>query len=196
MCVGTTPECPLRSTWGTSLGEDKFGAGARILNTKVARRARAGQTLPQGVDPTGGDPRRDPTPKGGGGGYSPPNCRTPLGVTHWLAAAPVVDPVLHNGRAPFSSTPRRGCMRREGTSEVAPEAVRQAVGGGCRSGWGFHKAVLQHLNCWHSSPWPPVPASMAFVTDSNRPKPLWQRPRTACPTASGAAWRGNGAGRG
>ena len=21
--------------------------------------------------------------------YSPPNCRTPLGVTHWLAAAPV-----------------------------------------------------------------------------------------------------------
>ena len=22
--------------------------------------------------------------------YSPPNCRTPLGVTHWLAAAPVI----------------------------------------------------------------------------------------------------------
>ena len=22
--------------------------------------------------------------------YSPPNCRTPLGVTHWLAAAPVM----------------------------------------------------------------------------------------------------------
>ena len=27
------------STWGTSLGEDKLGARARILNTKVARRA-------------------------------------------------------------------------------------------------------------------------------------------------------------
>ena len=27
-------------------------------------------------------------------------------------------------------------MRTEGTSEVAPEAVREAVGGGCRSGWG------------------------------------------------------------
>ena len=30
----------------------------------------------------------------------------------------------------------KGCSRREGASEVAPEAVRQAVGGGCQSGWG------------------------------------------------------------
>ena len=30
----------------------------------------------------------------------------------------------------------QGCVRREGTSEAAPKAVRQAVGGGCRSGWG------------------------------------------------------------
>ena len=30
----------------------------------------------------------------------------------------------------------KGCIRRERTSEAAPEAVRQAVGGGCRSGWG------------------------------------------------------------
>ena len=29
-----------------------------------------------------------------------------------------------------------GCIRRAGTSEAAPEAVRQAVGGGCQSGWG------------------------------------------------------------
>ena len=28
------------------------------------------------------------------------------------------------------------CIRREGTSEAVPEAVRQAVGGGCPSGWG------------------------------------------------------------
>ena len=27
-------------------------------------------------------------------------------------------------------------IRRESTSEVAIEAVRQAVGGGCESGWG------------------------------------------------------------
>ena len=32
----------VRSTWGTSLGGDKLGARDRILNTKVARRARAG----------------------------------------------------------------------------------------------------------------------------------------------------------
>ena len=30
----------------------------------------------------------------------------------------------------------QGCIRKEGTSEVAPEAVRQAVGGDCPSGWG------------------------------------------------------------
>ena len=40
----------------------------------------------------GGGPT--PTPSEGGGGpppppYSPPNCGTPLGVTHWLVAAPV-----------------------------------------------------------------------------------------------------------
>ena len=36
----------VRSTWGTSLGEDKLGARDKILNTKVARRACAGQTFP------------------------------------------------------------------------------------------------------------------------------------------------------
>ena len=36
----------VRSTWGTSQGEDKLGARDRILNTKVARRACAGQTHP------------------------------------------------------------------------------------------------------------------------------------------------------
>ena len=36
----------VRSTWGTSQGEDKPGARDKILTTKVARRARAGQTFP------------------------------------------------------------------------------------------------------------------------------------------------------
>ena len=36
----------VRSTQGTSLGEDKLGARDKILNTKVARRACAGQTFP------------------------------------------------------------------------------------------------------------------------------------------------------
>ena len=31
---------PVRSTWGTSLGEDEIGARAKILNTKVVRWAR------------------------------------------------------------------------------------------------------------------------------------------------------------
>ena len=42
----------------------------------------------------------------------------------------------------------------------------------------------------HAQPLSPsrqVPASMAFVTDSNRPQPLRQPPPTACLTASGAA---------
>ena len=30
----------------------------------------------------------------------------------------------------------QGCIGREGASEASPEAVRQAVGGGCHSGWG------------------------------------------------------------
>ena len=37
------------------------------------------------------------------------------------------------------------------------------------------------------SPCRQVPASMAVVTDSNRPQPLWQPPPTACLTAAGAA---------
>ena len=36
----------VRSTWGTSQGEDKLEAKDKILNTKVARRTCAGQTFP------------------------------------------------------------------------------------------------------------------------------------------------------
>ena len=44
----------LRSTWGTSQGEAKPGARDKILDTKVARRACAGQTFPQGRTCGGG----------------------------------------------------------------------------------------------------------------------------------------------
>ena len=43
----------------------------------------------------------------------------------------------------------------------------------------------------YAQPLPPerqVPASMAFVTGSNRPQPVWQPPPTACLTASGTAF--------
>ena len=36
----------------------------------------------------------------------------------------------------WSPPPPQGCIRREAAAEAAPEAVRQAVGGDCRSGWG------------------------------------------------------------
>ena len=38
-CYGGKVYGPTWSTWGTSLGEDKFGARASIINTNVARRA-------------------------------------------------------------------------------------------------------------------------------------------------------------
>ena len=49
-----------------------------------------------------------PPPPSEGGGcppppYSPPNCRTPLGVTHWLAPAPV--PTTQTGAGGSQSRP-------------------------------------------------------------------------------------------
>ena len=41
-----------------------------------------------------------------------------------------------NSAGPRTLTNPQGCSRREETSEGAPEAVRQAVGGGCQSAWG------------------------------------------------------------
>ena len=55
-------------------------------------------------------------------------------------------------------------------------------------GGGGHPSPLQGPA--YAQPLSPerlVPVSMAFVTDSNRPQPLWQPPPTACLTASGAA---------
>ena len=44
----------------------------------------------------------------------------------------------------------QGCIRRKGASEAAPEAVRQAVGGGCRSGWG---RLLSVTNAIEAGTW-------------------------------------------
>ena len=48
--------------------------------------------------------------------------------------------------------PPQGCIRREGTSGVAPEAVRQAVGGGCQSGW---MQLLSVTNAIETGTWRP-----------------------------------------
>ena len=43
-----------------------------------------------------------------------------------------------------------GCIEREGASEAAPQAVRQAVGGGCQSGWG---RLLSVTNAIEAGTW-------------------------------------------
>ena len=50
------------------------------------------------------------------------------------------------GTQQMCMTHPQGCIRREGTSEAAPEAVRQAVGGGCQSGWGRLLSVTNAID--------------------------------------------------
>ena len=45
------------------------------------------------------------------------------------------DPSAHVLWAPLQPS-TQGRIRREGTSEAAPDVIRQAVGGGCQSSWG------------------------------------------------------------
>ena len=61
--------------WGTHRPPPPPGGGGRRLTARPAD--------PQGLgQPGGGEGFPPPS-------HSPPNCRTPLGVTHWLAVAPV-----------------------------------------------------------------------------------------------------------
>ena len=55
---------------------------------------------------------------------------------------------------------RPGCVRREGTSEAAPEAVGQAVGGGCQSGWG---RLLSVTNAIETGTWRQGDSSQALA---------------------------------
>ena len=64
--------------------------------------------------------------------------RTSLFVTGWYGSA---DGYMGKGQ---------GCIRREGTSEPAPEAVGQAVGGGYESGWG---RLLSATNAIEAGTW-------------------------------------------
>ena len=79
-----------------------FCVAGRLRFVFRLRRLRSCTAFTPPPGSTGADPGQDPTPKGGV--YPPSPCRTPLGVTHWLAAAPVpgscssVDPVLCIGR--------------------------------------------------------------------------------------------------
>ena len=57
---------------------------------------------------------------------------------------------LVRGGGGVQAAEAQGCLRREGTSEAAPEAVRQAVGGGCQSGWG---RLLSDTNAIEAGTW-------------------------------------------
>ena len=78
-------------------------------------------------------------------------------------------------------------IRREGTSEAAPEAVRQAVGGGCQGGWG---AVTVGYKChrsrhlasggrWLGIGWAPWGAGGGGYLPPFQCTPLPQRRRTS-----------------
>ena len=54
-------------------------------------------------------------------------------------------PLFARFRCDFSCPLGQGCIRREGASEVALGAVRQAVGGGCRIGWRRLLSVLNAI---------------------------------------------------
>ena len=56
--------------------------------------------------------------------------------------------ITHPGRVVYLT---QGCIRREGTSEAAPAAVRQAVGGGCQSGGGRLLSVTKAGGCHWAS---------------------------------------------
>ena len=58
-------------------------------------------------------------------------------VNRWPAKQTGGGPAKQPAAAIFFGGGGQGCIRREGPSEAAPEAARQAVGGGgCQSGWG------------------------------------------------------------
>ena len=62
--------------------------------------------------------------------------RSSLRMLRWVAAfCRPLRPVLL--LVSFPRSPPQGCITRDRASDAAPEAGRQAVGGGCQSGWGL-----------------------------------------------------------
>ena len=81
-----------------------------------ARRPTARPADPQGL----GQPRGGSPPP-----YSPQNCRTPLGVTHWLAAAPV-----SYGVRPFQYFPAAPAPPQSETLRIADQRREVLCSGG------------------------------------------------------------------
>ena len=70
-------------------------------------------------------------------GVGPKSSCTKNGLTRFSRWYPArVTLVWRGGGGGGAGGVSQGCIRRERASEAAPEAVRQAVGGGRQSGWG------------------------------------------------------------
>ena len=89
-----------------------------LLALCVCALGRGLTEMVRGLGQRGGGP---PPPSEGGGGspppYSPPNCRTPLGVTHWLAAAPMC---RCSRRAPSLHTLGTSSFQARGGGSIEP----------------------------------------------------------------------------
>ena len=120
---------PVQSTWGTSLGEDKLGARARILNTKVVHWARPRQLFPLW---RGGNSRLGPlirsiwggTPPKTAASAPPPRDAASLGVQN----CPAYPPPLGGGL--LSGASQRGAGGRalaSGASVPAPAFLTHAL---------------------------------------------------------------------
>ena len=78
------------------------------------------------------------TLEGGGGGIGDPNPR-PKAAGVFPTGHPEISVSGRKRlwqRLAGEGGGKQGCSRKEGTSKAAPEAVGQAVGGVCQSGWG------------------------------------------------------------
>ena len=100
--------------------------------------------------------------------------------------------------------PPEGCIGREGTSEAAPEVVRQAVGGSCQSGWGRLLSVTNAIEAgtypdfWVPDP-PPPPllirpsAEGLILADVVRVQRIRGPHTEFCLTTQHLPWAGRGA---
>ena len=64
-------------------------------------------------------------------------------ILQWEGVGPFLVHKILGPRPPLPPPPPQGCIRRGGASEAVPEAVRQAVGGGCQPACPCPRSVLE-----------------------------------------------------
>ena len=107
-------------------------SNCQVAQPRVGRPCRVSPRARRFVGPQG--------PLRTGSAGPKPKARTTAPTTHTrphVTHPKCMSPEAPTGApAPPSMAHPQGRIRREGASVTAPEAVRQAVGGGCQSGWG------------------------------------------------------------